>query len=388
LPRLPGGKRAAVASSIMNSSERISAVLDFQKPDYVPMIQTFWWEFVDRWRRREGLDPLPGLPYDDVVEDFDIFSHYGIDIVVAVPDETPWPSAGGHLRVDGDYVIYRDGWGRVMRGKPGSDFAARPLDLPLKEKSDLDRLKFESPENDSRYTRYLEQVKRLREGVYQPSIATKVGGPFFRPTHLRGFEQWLIDIVEDPPFAAALAERVADHQIAVAVEAVKRSHLRDSRVWIFDDCADNDRLQISPSTYERLILPQIARMVRAFKSAGVSHVVFHSDGNIRDILDGLVDAGIDAINPVEPRAGMDVPELRAKYGERLAYIGGLCNSNILPAGSNEQVRSHVERILEAGNEGGLVIGSHSIGPDISLARFEFVMDVCADHGRPWPPIPR
>jgi uroporphyrinogen decarboxylase len=370
--------------SEMTSTERVRTALDFRTPDYVPVIQNFWWEFADRWRRREGLTPLPGLPYDDVVEDFQILTHYGIDIVVAVPDETPWPDQARHLSEDGNYIIYRDGWGRIMRGKPGADFAGRPLDLPLKEKSDLDRLPFEPSNQDARYTGYLERVRRLREGAYRPYIATKVGGPFFRPTHLRGFEQWLIDIVEDPDFARVLSERVADHQIQVALEAIKRSDLWESSVWIFDDCADNDRLQISPATYEGIFLPQIARMVNAFKSAGVRHVVFHSDGNIRDILDGLVDAGIDAINPVEPRAGMDVPALRSKYGESLAYIGGLCNSEILPAGTSEQVRTHVERVVQAGKDGGLVIGSHSIGPDISLERFEFVVKLLAEHGRPLP----
>ena len=123
----------------------------------------------------------------------------------------------------------------------------------------------------------------------------------------------------------------------------------------------------------------------AFKQAGAAFVMFHSDGDIRAILDGLVDAGVDAINPVEPRAGMDVPTLRGRYGNRLAYIGGLCNSLILPSGSVDQVREHVLGVLAAGRDGGLVIGSHSIGPDISLERYEFIVGSWYEHGgRPAP----
>ena len=134
-------------------------------------------------------------------------------------------------------------------------------------------------------------------------------------------------------------------------------------IGIFDDCADNSGLQISPRFYNRVFLPQISRMVRAFKEAGVGRVMFHSDGDIRAILDGLVDAGIDAINPVEPRANMDVVELRKRYGDRLAFVGGLCNSRILPQGTAAEVRDHVEHVLKAGEGGGLVIGSHSIGAE-------------------------
>jgi uroporphyrinogen decarboxylase len=126
-------------------------------------------------------------------------------------------------------------------------------------------------------------------------------------------------------------------------------------------------------------------MARAFKEAGVARVVFHSDGDIRAILDDLVDAGIDAINPVEPRANMDVVELRKRYGNRLAFFG-LCSSKILPYGTREEVRAHVENALRAGEGGGLIIGSASIGTDISLERYEFVMQILAEHGRPLPPF--
>lgn len=370
----------------MTSTRRVQAALDFQQTDYIPLMDEYWGSFVAGWRQRQGLPPLEGLPFEDIVEDFDISSYYGVDVIIAVPDEAPWPSKVEMLGEDGRYIIYRDGWGRIMRGVPGAEFAAQELETLLEEKSDLDNLEFESPGDDSRYTEYLETVGKLSKGEYTPYIATKLGGPFWRTTRLRGRVQWLIDIAEDPEFVREVSNRVTDHLIAIGLEAMRRSELWHDSIWIIEDVANNGGLLISPKFYENVFLPQIRRMVRGFKEAGLARVVFHSDGDIRAILDGLVDAGIDGINPVELRANMDVVELRKRYGNRLTFFGGLDNCRILPHGMPKEVRAHVEHVLKAGAGGGLVIGSGSIGTDISLERYEFVMRVLAEHGRPLPPF--
>jgi hypothetical protein len=79
-----------------------------------------------------------------------------------------------------------------------------------------------------------------------------------------------------------------------------------------------------------------------------------------------------------------VVELRRRYGKRLAYVGGLCNSCILPTGSDKEVHHHVEHVLSIADGGGLVIGSHSIGNDVTQKRYDLIMDILAQHGRPRP----
>jgi uroporphyrinogen decarboxylase len=259
-----------------------------------------------------------------------------------------------------------------------------PLEVALVEKSDLDKLEFEPPELDRRYTGMLELIGRVQQMKHNPYIFIKVGGPYLRSSFLRGEFQWYIDIGEDPEFAAAVAKRVTDHLIAVGIEALKRSELSDTSVWIFDDIASNQGLLISPQSYERLFLPQVRRMVAAFKQAGAAHVGYHSDGDIRSVLDGLVDAGISILNPVEPRANMDVVELRLRYGKRLAFVGGLCNSLVLPNGSDREVCEHVEHVLSIADDGGLVIGSHSISNDVTQERYNLFMEILHEHGRPRP----
>jgi uroporphyrinogen decarboxylase len=111
-------------------------------------------------------------------------------------------------------------------------------------------------------------------------------------------------------------------------------------------------------------------MVRAFKGAGARRVILHSDGNIGPLLDMLLDAGIDGINPVEPRASMDLVKLKKKYDRRLAFIGGMCNARVLPGGTRREIVRKTREILEAGQSGGVVIGTHSIGDDIPVANYD------------------
>ena len=122
----------------MNCVQRVQAALDFQRTDYVPLIENYWGDFVARWRRRQHLQPLRDLPFEDVVEDLEISAYYGVDVAIAIPDESPWPSQVQMLDEDGRYVIYRDGWGSIRRGLPGAEFAARDLEVVIGDKSDID----------------------------------------------------------------------------------------------------------------------------------------------------------------------------------------------------------------------------------------------------------
>ncbi|MDA0748940.1 MAG: hypothetical protein O2954_20670 [bacterium] len=127
----------------------------------------------------------------------------------------------------------------------------------------------------------------------------------------------------------------------------------------------------SPAVFERIFLPGYRRMVSAFKRAGARKVIVHSDGNLGPLLDMLLDVRVDGINPVEPKAGMDLVRLKKKYGNRLALIGGMCNVHVLPCGTREEIRDAAMQILDVGREGGVVIGTHSIGPDVPVENYDW-----------------
>ena len=336
------------------SRERVLRAIDGQRPDRVPTFDSFWTEFRAQVLTELGLD-----------SEVDLDDHFGIDIAIAVADETPFPTASRVLREDGDTKVSVDGWGRTVETRTDA-FFYRELSTSVEEPADLDRLRFEPATLDTRYTSFLRQVETQRD---KRCVFCKTGGPFLRTAFLRGKAAFLQDIAADPDFARAQADRVADHITEVGLESLRRGDLYDTGLWIYDDMAYNDNPLFSPASFERVFLPAYRRMVAAFKGAGCQRVILHSDGDIRPLLDMVLDAGIDGINPVEPRAGMHLPTLKKQYGSRLAWIGGMCNSLVLPLGPPAAIRAQAEEILEAGADGGVAIGAHSIGPDIPVAHY-------------------
>ena len=348
------------------STQRVLAALAHQRPDRIPAFDGFWPETARSYREAFG------IPKEQSLEDY-----FGIDIAIIVPDEAAFFSKARVVEERAEDVIRVDGWGRTVRALK-SGYFSETLDVALKRPADLDRLAFDPPEADARYANCL---RSLDANKARYCCFTKTGGPFLRTCFLRGEEDFLMDIAGDPAFAKALADRTADHLTAIGLESLRRFDLYHTGVWIFDDMCNNAQPMFSPRSFEQVFLPGYRRMVAAWKRAGARFVVVHSDGNLTPLLDMLIDAGVDGINPVEPKAGMDLAELKAHYGRHLAFIGGMCNAHVLPSGDREAVRRDTLRILEAGRDGGVAIGAHSIGPDIAPETYRLYHNLIQEHGQ-------
>ena len=149
-----------------------------------------------------------------------------------------------------------------------------------------------------------------------------------------------------------------------------------------DDLGTQGGPQISPRMYREFFKPRHARMWRRAKELANVKVMLHSCGGIRPLLPDLIEAGLDATNPVQIScAGMDAAGLKRDFGDRLALWGGGCDTQwVLSHGSAEEVRRHVRQqvaILSPG--GGFVFQQvHNILADVPvenvLAMFEAVSE--------------
>ena len=207
----------------------------------------------------------------------------------------------------------------------------------------------------------------------------KTGGPYLRSTFVRGEAEFLMDIAADPGLAKHITDRIVDHLIAVGIEEIRRWQLQETGMWIYDDMAGNRGTMFSPKQFETIFLPAYRRMITSFKNAGVRYVFLHSDGDIRAILDMLVDAGIDGINPVERRAGMDMTVLRRQY-PKLILTGGMCNTKTLVCGTPAEIEAEAREIIDLGRDGGIIIGTHSVSPEIPLENFMVYHETCKKYG--------
>jgi hypothetical protein len=124
--------------------------------------------------------------------------------------------------------------------------------------------------------------------------------------------------------------------------------------FIGDDIAFKGGPMVSVSWLEKHYFPRLARVVAALHARGIK-AMFHSDGNLNLIMDGLVGAGIDALNPIEVSAGMDLADLHRRY-PHLVFAGGIDVTNLLPFGKPQEVRDAVVKAVED-TEGKILVGS-------------------------------
>lgn len=347
----------------MTSHERVLAACAFRRPDRIPRWDSFW-EFPDSWRHALG-------PPEQLT-----------DVAIWAPDETTFPTRARRLKQEGGFVYEVESWGRTIRSRPGAYFV-ETLEAPIPPGVAPDSVVFDSPDLEARYLRGQRDAagveRELQAAKRQSCVFGKTGGPYLRTTFVRGEEQFLLDIAGDPPLARALADKVGDHLAAIGTRALQRWSLQDTGICIYDDMAYNDGPMFSPAAFERVLLPAYRRMIRAYKQAGAKYVLLHSDGDIRPILDMLVDAGIDGLNPLERRAGMDLVKLRRRY-PKLILTGGMCNSNTLIHGPVERIEAEAREIIDAGRDGGVVIGTHSLSPEIPLEHYLAYHETCMRYG--------
>lgn len=352
----------------MDSTTRVMRTLDFLPVDRIARFDGYSAEFEEACRRQLGL-----------AADADLYALFGIDIHIAVPDETTWPGRAETVsETAGGMRLARNGWGTMERSREGAYFTEEVGHL-IETPEDLDRHPFEDPAADARYADFTADVAAQR--AKGRCVFGKIGGPYIRSTFLRGQEAFLLDIAGDEGFARELASRVADHLLAVGLEELRRCpSLRDTGIWIYDDMGYNGGPMMSPRSFERILLPCYRRIVPGLLAAGARKVGLHSDGDVRPLLDMLVDAGISFLNPLEPRANMSIPDVLRRYGRKVACIGGMCNSDVLVNGPAARIEAQARDILELARDGGVVIGAHSIGPDIPVDHYLAYLRCIGDTG--------
>ena len=351
----------------MTGAERVVAAMEFRKPDRTPVWDGYHFaKFQDNWRKSKGLG-----------EDIDPTNYYGMDVAICIGNEGVFPSRQGHIRDEGDYGIWRDGWGRTIRiGKKDSYFD-QTLDSLLDDPANLDRLTFEPASLESRYEGVAERA--AAERAAGRCVFAKIGGLYNRSHLIRGEERLLVDMALDPCFCDEFFDRVARHFTDMALETLKRTNAWEAGLFVYDDMAGMKGPMFSPAMFERYFLPRYRDMIAEIRRAGCKRFFLHSDGDIRPVMDMLLDAGFSGFNPLEPRAGIDLVKLREKYGKRMVFFGGVCNSVILPRGDREEIRRHIEPLVELARDGGLVVGTASIYHDVSPEAFEYYMSLV---GRP------
>lgn len=202
---------------------------------------------------------------------------------------------------------------------------------------------------------------------------------FERAWSLRGFEAFLMDMVERPEWVEDLLDRITAIQLDLAGRFIAAGV---DGGYFGDDYGAQRAMLFSPRLWRRFIKPRLAKLFSVFLDAGLP-VILHSDGDIRAILPDLVEIGLTALNPVQPEV-LDHHWLRAEYGAKLAFYGGVSTQGALPVGDPQEVRAAtLESARALAPQGtGLIMGpSHRMQSDIPARNVEAMLRAFDATGR-------
>jgi uroporphyrinogen decarboxylase len=180
------------------------------------------------------------------------------------------------------------------------------------------------------------------------------GNPFEIYCWMTGLEQALINVLIQPEVVQAALSRITDFFAATMERALHEVGDLVDLLYFADDLGGQRTLLMSPRAYREVLKPYHARLFRLGKRlAPQASVMFHSDGAVFDILPELIDAGIDVLEAVQTdAAGMEPARLKAAYGDRLAFHGGIPVQSLLPHGDAETVYRETRRLVEVFGVGG------------------------------------
>jgi uroporphyrinogen decarboxylase len=341
----------------MNSLERVRAALERRQPDRVP-----YFECVIDHRVMEAL--LPGCDY------YAFNDWAGLDN--AGQNRSSWSRENVEF-IDEKKGLFRDKWGVIRAFGPESTPA--PIEGPIKRPEDLKTYRPPDPNADDVLGDLPEVIARYRG---RKAVSAICRDAFFNPAFLRGTTQFLMDMIDHPRLVHDLIEVTLSYDIP----AMQRMVAAGCDVVVFgDDYADKNSTLMSPRHFREYILPGLKRCVDAAHEAG-AYVVKHTDGNIMPIIDMIVDTGIDALNPLEPAAGMDIGLLKQRYGGRIALVGNIDCGYLLSQAPADEVRRVTRRTLEMAAPGGgyMLSSSNSIHSSVKPENFMAMIETLREHG--------
>ncbi len=394
----------------MTPRERVLTALNHRQPDRVPVdfsghrssgINAIAYA---RLRNYLGLPEKPIRVYDIIqqmaVVDEDVLQRFSIDTIElgrafalqerdwhdwVLPDGTPCQIPGWVIpeREDGRWVIRSNG-GRVIAQMPDGALFFEQSYYPFAD-GEPDHTQIEEAFEESMWTgiasppgplvsgpdgdrRLIEGAQRLRAGTDRAILGLFGGNLLECGQFLYRNDNFFLLLAGEPERAHDFLERL----VAIHLRKLE-TYLQNVGPYIDvivfgDDLGMQTGPQMSPAMYREFFKARHARMWKRAKELAPVKVMLHCCGGVRELLPDLIDAGLDAINPVQISCrGMDAGGLKRDFGDRMTFWGGGCDTReVLGQGTPDAIRSHVREQVHAmrGNGGFVFQQVHNILSDV------------------------
>jgi len=346
----------------MTSHERFARMFAHQEADRIPIIDSPWDATIERWTR-EGMPA--GVSYVDFF-DLDRF------INMQFTDNSPrYPAQV--IAETADDITYTSGWGVTMKQWKHAASTPQFLDFTIVDADSWCKAK--------------ERIQPTRDRVHWDVLranyrAWREQGAWISPTVWFGFdithswavgtERVLLALAEDPEWIVDMFRTELDTDLALLDMVWDEGYTFDAIMW-YDDMGYKQNQFFSKRMYRELLKPFHQKAIDWAHAKGIpAHL--HSCGDIRPFVPELVEMGLDALNPLEVKAGMDPLALKQQYGERLVLHGGI---NAVLWDQPEAIQAEMERVVPRMKEnGGYIFSSdHSVPSSVSLDDFRRIVEL-------------
>jgi len=193
--------------------------------------------------------------------------------------------------------------------------------------------------------------------------------PFFcQACNMTGIGRFLEMMLEAPEVAGAILSRIVDFYVASSHRYFKAGRGKIDIFFVGDDYGGKNGLLMSPALWRKLIKPQVARLYALAEEYDVV-MMQHSCGSIRPVIGDMIELGLDILDPVQIAAAhMGPKELKAEFGDRLSFHGGVNTEATLPFGTPDEVYEETKMLMSVlGENGGYIVcGSQYLQKDIPV----------------------
>lgn len=270
-----------------------------------------------------------------------------------------------------EFVVQMDPLGRKTKLFKKAATIALPLDFPVKNMDDWLRLKPLFQFHEDRIDRAaLEKAQAFQKDGWL--VSADIPGGFDLPRQLMGEEKACLCYYEDTELMHDIIQTLTDTAIRV-LEQVTEAIVID-QVSVHEDLAGKSGPLIGPRQIEEFVRPYFSAVWDLVSSRGTRLFDMDTDGNVNSILDILIACGINSMHPFEPAAGMDVVQVRKKYGKKLVMRGGI-DKHVLRR-SQAEIRAELEyKMQPLMQTGGIAFGlDHRIPNGTPLENYRYYVD--------------
>ena len=353
-------------TAALTSRERFARVFAHRDADRVPVIDDPWGATIERWQRE-------GMPTDVSYVDFfglDRVASIGLDNSPRYPVEVVEETAA--------YRIHKTAWGATLKNWKHAASTPEFLDFTIVDRDSWAAAKARMKPDGERidWARLEREAPRWEAEGWWVQAGLWFG---FDITHswTVGTERLLMALVEDPDWCVDMFAHQLEVDLALLDMVLDAGYHVDAVRWP-DDMGYKHNQFFSLDTYRRLLLPFHRRAVEWAHERGLrAHL--HSCGDVNPFVPDLVGIGLDALNPLEVKAGMDPLHLKQTFGDELVLHGGI---NAVLWDRPDEIRAEMERVVPLLKEGGGYVFSsdHSVPSSVRLEDFRGIVELAKQLG--------